>query len=90
MEQVRGGIATLEDPAAELVLTRKCADVAKVSYVLRCSGDRLDEGLLKEFDEGLRIAVENTLGGAVKDDSWLQTRLPCQLAGAAISRGDVD
>ena len=72
VEQVRGGIATLEDPGAELVLTRKCADVAKVSYVMRCSGDRLDEDLLKEFDEGLRNAVENTLGGAVKDDSWLQ------------------
>ena len=46
----RAGIATLDDPAAELVLTRRCLDVAKVSYQLRCNGDCLSDDLLAKFD----------------------------------------
>ena len=62
------GIASLDEPAAELVLTRKCLDVAKVGYNLRCNGGRLHADLLGEFDVGLRGAVEATLGGAFKDE----------------------
>ena len=40
LSQAREGIASLDEPAAELVLMRKCLDVAKVAYNLRCHGDR--------------------------------------------------
>ena len=34
--------------ATELVLTRLCADVSKLSYQLRLNGDRVQEGRLQD------------------------------------------
>ena len=80
----RQGIASLDDPAAELVLTRRCLDVAKVSYQLRCNGDRLDPALLTQFDTELRSAVETTLGGAVSDNAWVQATMAVPAAGLGL------
>eukprot|EP00973_Karenia_brevis_P041843 5792188-Karenia_brevis.AAC.1 len=53
VKSTREGVASLDDPASELILTRQCLDVAKVGYNMRCSGDRLQPEVLREFDMGL-------------------------------------
>ena len=80
----RAGVATVDDPASELVLARKCVDAAKVGYQLRCNGDRLSSDLLREFDDGLRGAVEETLGRGVEDDSWVQATLAVPAGGLGL------
>ena len=62
----------IDHSATELVLTRKCADVAKISYHLRLNGDRVEEHALDRFDRGLRTAIEHTLGGDLPDTAWEQ------------------
>ena len=44
VSEQRAMIATVDHAATELVLTRSCADVAKLSYWLRCYGDVLGGG----------------------------------------------
>ena len=46
--ELHTALAELDHPPTELVLTRRCADVAKLSYTLRCAGDRLDASLLEK------------------------------------------
>ena len=62
--RAREGICTLDDPAAELVLTRRCLDVSKVNYQLRCNGDRLSPDFLTN-ETGLHDSVESILNGAL-------------------------
>ena len=63
---------------------RRCLDVSKVNYQLRCSGDRLSSELLARFDAGLRASVESTLGGTLKDESWVQATLAVPAAGLGL------
>ena len=56
----------------ELVLTRQCGDVAKLSYHLRLNGDRVPDHLLQAFDQDLRVSVEHILGGSLPDSAWEQ------------------
>ena len=65
-------IGSIDHPATELVLTRRCADVSKLTYTLRCSGDKVAEAVLEEFDGGVRSALERALGGSIRDTSWWQ------------------
>ena len=71
----RESIASLEHPATELVLTRKCCDTGKFMNLLRYNGDRVDGKVTNRFDCDLRTAVEETLGGPVHDTSWWQATL---------------
>ena len=77
-------LSTLDHPATELVLTRRCGDVAKLTYTLRCSGDRVAEAVLEEFDGGLRAALESTLGGALRDTSWWQATTSVRAGGLGL------
>ena len=70
--QLHQALGTLDHPATELVLTRRCADVAKLSYTLRCAGDRVADNVLEQFDTNLRAALEGVLAGPLKDTSWWQ------------------
>ena len=68
----RQAIASLECSSAELVLTRRCADVGNVNYWLRCYGDVLRGLAAQDFDKDLRAAVEESLGGQIPDTAWWQ------------------
>jgi len=57
----------------ELVLTRQCGDVAKLSYHLRLNGDRIPDHLLETFDRDLRASLEHILGGSLPDNAWEQS-----------------
>ena len=80
----RGAINTLRCPAAELTLLRRCADVAAVTYWLRCHGDRIRPETLAEHDADIRAAVENTLDGSIPDTAWWQATLGVRHGGLGL------
>ena len=47
---LRAAICGIDHPATELVLTRQCADVAKLMYHLRLNGDRTQPDTFAEVD----------------------------------------
>jgi len=65
-------IDSTSDPAVELTLKRKCADVSKAVYTLRANGDRIPMATLTSYDDMLRASLGRTLGGEVGEDSWEQ------------------
>ncbi len=71
----RAAIVNIDHAATELVLTRQCADVAKLTYHMRINGDRISPSLLAAFDGDLRVAIETILGGDLPDHSWWQAAL---------------
>ena len=74
-------IASLAHPAAELVLTRRCADVSNITYWMRCYGDRVPHDISSQFDAQLRRALEDTLGGDLHDAAWWQATLGVTTGG---------
>jgi len=82
--ELRHCLAGLDHVATELVLTRRCADVAKLGYALRCSGDRLDKDVLEEFDKDLRSSLETTLGGSLRDTAWWQASTGVRSGGLGL------
>ena len=44
----------------------------------------MNADLLREFGDGLRGAVEETLGGGVEDDSWVQATLAVPAGGLGL------
>ena len=79
--QLHTRIGTVDDPATELVLTRKCADVAHIMYLLRVCGDMLDADDLAPYDCQLKSAVEWILRGDMDDNSWTQSGLGVRQGG---------
>ena len=71
-ENKRSVIASLDCPAAELTLLRRCADVSSLNYWLRCHGDRVKVETLEKHDRSLRASLETTLGGEIPDTAWWQ------------------
>jgi hypothetical protein len=69
---LRAAITEIDHTLTELVLTRQCSDVSKLTYHLRTNGDRIDDGILATFDRHLRYSIEHTLGGELSDTSWWQ------------------
>ena len=70
----------LDDAPSELVLLRRCADVCKVTHLLRACGPQVAEDALGEYDAVLRATLERTLGGDIPEAAALQ-------ATAAVSDG---
>ena len=82
--ELRSAIVEVSHPATELVLTRQCADVSKLSYQLRTNGDRIDSVLLERFDADLRCAAETIIGGDVPDSSWWQATIGVRQPGLGL------
>ena len=81
---IRKAVSEIDHAPTELVLTRRCLDVSRLFYALRCQGDRISTEALAHFDEDLRAAVEDTLGGELSDVAWLQATLGVQAAGLGL------
>ena len=77
----RHAISSLNHPAAELVLNRRCADVSNITYWMRCYGDLVPQDVYMEFDMHLRRALEHSLRGDLQDASWWQATLSVGKAG---------
>ena len=65
-------ISTVDDVATQLVLTRRCVDVCRVTHLLRARGPDVGARALAEFDGLMRQTVERVLGGPVDDNSFAQ------------------
>ena len=52
---MRSAITGVDHASTEMVLTRQCADVSKLTYHMRINGDLLDRDLLASFDGQLRL-----------------------------------
>ena len=85
VSEQRAMIATVGHAATELVLTRSCADVAKLSSWLRCYGDVLGGGTADRFDRELCAALSGTLGGDISDTAWWQAGLGVDHGGLRTS-----
>ena len=85
----RAGISDLEQSQCELVLQRRCFDVSKVGYILRCNGDMIDEDSLATFDSSLRSGTEDALRGKLRDDAWVQATLSVDAGGLGLREASV-
>ena len=61
----RDKISTIGDSGTELVLTRRCADVCKVTHLLRAHGAKLESSTLERFDTELDKALALATGGTL-------------------------
>ncbi len=84
--QVQSAVRLLEDTARELVLTRRCADVCKVTHLLRTSGDRLSRAALEKFDTSVRTALDHIVAAPLPDTSYLQATLGVKEGGLGLRR----
>ena len=81
---LRERVHALESPQCEVVLQRRCLDVSKASYTLRCNGDLVPTSLLQRFDAGLRSGTEETLYRQLTDEGWLQATLGVDAGGLGL------
>jgi len=65
-------IAEVEDPATELVLTKKCADVTRLQYLLRVGGLGCSDLSLQAFDTTMQASLQRILGAPLPPDSLLR------------------
>ena len=84
VEKKREAIAFLGNPAAELVLTRRCGHSGNASYALRCNGDKLLHAVAERFDPAMRIALEDILGGPLPDTAWMQASTGVSIGGLGL------
>ena len=75
-----------EDPAVELILKRKCADVSLAAYQLRTVGDRIAVEALESYDEVLKRSVDRMLGGDIEDMAWKQAAVGVRDGGLGFRR----
>ncbi len=81
VEGVRSAVRELNHPPCELTLHRRCLDVSKAAYLLRCNGDRVQEAALDAFDTATRGGIEEVLAGTVSDEAWVQATLGVDAGG---------
>ena len=84
VERVRQAVQELGSAPCEVTLHRRCLGVSKAQYALRCNGDRIDCSALEAFDADTRHGVEETLGGAMPDASWVQASLGVDAGGLGL------
>ena len=77
----QGAIHSIGDVATELVLTRRCADVCKVTHLLRASGPSIAAEALTSYDAQLKHSLEAVLGSPLDDESFLQASAGVQEGG---------
>ena len=75
VSELHDALSTVDDTASELVLLRKCADVCKVTHLLRAAGASIDGAVLEEYDDVLHQSLSRSLGGQLDDLSDLQATL---------------
>ena len=80
----REAISSIGDAATELVLTRMCADVCKVTHLLRAHGVDIRDEALGDFDGGVATALATTLAGPLHDEALEQATLGVKNAGLGV------
>ena len=85
-QRTQSTIRLVEDAACELVLTRRCTDVCKVTHLLRTSGDRLSRQAPSAFDPRVRLSLEHVIGSPLSEDSYLRASLGVSDGGLGFRR----
>ena len=62
-------ISNIGDAGSELVLLRRCADVCKMTHLLRAAGQSVAETSLQNFDAQLDRALSMKLGGSLRSEA---------------------
>ena len=75
VDKARAAIAAIGDAGTELVLTRRCADVCKVTHLLRAHGTSVSEASLADFDRKVGVALGTALGGPLHQEALDQASL---------------
>jgi hypothetical protein len=86
---LREHVHALGNPQSEVILQRRCLDVAKAGYILRCNGDLVSDSLLERFDAGLRSGLEESLFGQMTDEGWLHATLGVDAGGLGMREASV-
>lgn len=86
VSEIHNKIAEVEDVPAELLLTRKCADICKIVHLLRAQGSTIPHDLLDSYDLLLRQSLERIVGGPIDDSSWTQASLGVRAGGLGLRR----
>ena len=81
---LREQVSWTDDAPTEVVLTRRCLDIGRVTYLLRRSGDRIPDDKLREFDSDLRCAIEHSLRGELSEEAWTQTQIGVKQGGLGL------
>ena len=71
----RAKIASIGDSATEQVLTGRCADVCKITHLLRAHGQAVSEDALENFDSELNKALALASGGPLHQEALKQVGL---------------
>ena len=80
----REAIASLGDAATELVLTRSCADVCKVTHLLRAHGVDISDAAASGFDDGLASALQTTLAAPLHAEALSQASMGVKDGGLGV------
>ena len=67
VEALHANLAQVEDVATEIVLVRACADVCKVTHLLRAGGLGVEIRALEKYDNLLQRSLERIMGGPIGD-----------------------
>ena len=79
-------IATLEHVPSELVFTRCCASVCKITHLLRVGGPLLGPEQLGSFDRLVDSSMERILGGPLHYEAAEQTTIGVKQGGLGCRR----
>ena len=87
-DAVQAAISEIGDAGVELVLTRRCAGVCKVTRALRAAGTSITSAALAPFDDRVRESLEHVAGGALRDTAYLQATLGVRESGLGLRRAE--
>ena len=72
------------DPHQALFLLRNCFSMPKLTYFLRTAPCFLEQGILKNYDEIMRMSLVKILNIQMSDRIWNQATLPVSKGGLGI------
>ena len=77
-------LKSFQDSQIQFTLLRSCLSLPKISFALRTCVPQLIKPALVTFDESMRIALSDIVGGPIPEWSWLKASLPCSLGGLGL------
>ena len=88
-ERTRKALIEIQHAPTEMVLTRLCGDVAKVTYNLRLNGDIISDSQLEKHDNSMRSSLEGILGGHISDAAWMQAAMGVRHGGLGLREAKI-
>ena len=67
-----------------IFLLRHCFAIPKLMYFLRCAPSFKFKEVLQDYDQYLRLGLEDILNVKLGENSWLQSTLPVSMGGLGI------